>query len=230
MVCSKFQWKSWGINVTDQKTQTYHETHVHTLRLVKKFLRHSRSRTKAHKQKVTGLIHKSEVYVLSLSKTCSLFIGFTELKIQLDVWMPEYVNIPCKCTVRMRGCNGRFAYSYLHFPAVWAPCQRPVCELCPLELRGERCVTFSLSYKKQHASLCWWQKVPVFTITAIITKSHSNIKLPVIFLLLCSLPVDSEIIILFIFIKKETSIASNIAHHKNIHRVRIFFLKHTSSV
>ena len=42
-------------------------------------------------------------------------------------------------------------------------------------------------------------------------------KIPVIFLLLCSLHVDSEIIILFIFIKKETSIASNIAPNKNIH-------------
>lgn len=30
-----------------------------------------------------------------------------------------------------------FVYGYLHFPAMWAPGQRPVRELCPLKLQRQ---------------------------------------------------------------------------------------------
>lgn len=55
-------------------------------------------------------------------------------------WKPEDANVR-----REEGGDvmHELLYSYLHFPAVWAPGQRSVCELCPLELRRERSVTFS---------------------------------------------------------------------------------------
>lgn len=50
-----------------------------------------------------------------------------------------------------RGRNGWFAYGYLHFPAVRAPGQRPVRELCPLEWSRGRHESFSCSVRPDSA-------------------------------------------------------------------------------
>lgn len=90
--------------------------------------------------------------------------------------MPKDVNLQCKITVRRKGRDGWIAYSYLHFPAVWAPGQRPVCELCPLKSQRERHVTFSFSQKPT----CLFVKLSAIIMTKHTSTNSTSITFTVI--------------------------------------------------